>query len=90
MFGALVLKMSSDWVTTLVCSALALWPRDPGERAPGLWSRLQGLVGSPALLLTAPGCFASKVILAYCSQPTLCPLCLELRPPNWHLRLPDF
>lgn len=30
-FGALVLKMSSDWVTALVCSALALWPRDPGD-----------------------------------------------------------
>lgn len=30
-FGALLLKMSSDCVTALVCSALALWPRDPGD-----------------------------------------------------------
>lgn len=40
----------------------------------GLWSHLQGLAGSPALLLTARGFFAYKVILADCSQPTLSPL----------------
>ena len=30
-FGALLLKMSLNWVAALVFSALALWPRDPRD-----------------------------------------------------------